>query len=244
MMTLALGTGIADVQGGGAFIPTQLSGCTLWLRADLGTTIATGVSQWNDQSGTGDSNKNVVQATGSKQPTLTASDAAYNNQATLSFASASLQVLRSGTWSVALTQPTTVIVVGNWTVNSGGRFIDGLTQHTLEILDNGASSGISIDASVQLSAGASSYDGSKAVICGVFNGASSKIFKNNSQTPLVTGNAGATGATGTEVGAEANGSNYLNGKIAEVIIYNKVLALSDQLTVFQYLGTRYNISVS
>ncbi len=42
----------------------------VWLRADLGITIATGVSVWADQSGNG---HDLAQATGSKQPTFRAS---------------------------------------------------------------------------------------------------------------------------------------------------------------------------
>ena len=62
-------------------LPSVSNALQLWLRADLGTTIATGVSQWNDQSQIGDSNRNVVQATGGQQPTLNSSDATYNNRA-------------------------------------------------------------------------------------------------------------------------------------------------------------------
>jgi len=47
------------------FSPLDLPGLQLWLRGDLGITIATGVSVWADQSGSGN---NVVQASGSLQP--------------------------------------------------------------------------------------------------------------------------------------------------------------------------------
>jgi hypothetical protein len=48
--------------------------------ADLGVTIATGVSQWDDQSGAG---KHAVQATGTNQPVLNA--AALNGKNTITF---------------------------------------------------------------------------------------------------------------------------------------------------------------
>jgi hypothetical protein len=47
--------------------PANLPGLVLWLRADLGITIGTGVSAWADQSGNGN---NFTQATGSAQPSL------------------------------------------------------------------------------------------------------------------------------------------------------------------------------
>jgi hypothetical protein len=50
------------------FVPTQLGGLVLWLRADQGVTCVAGnqVSQWNDMSGLGN---NVTQGTGAQQLT-------------------------------------------------------------------------------------------------------------------------------------------------------------------------------
>lgn len=53
------------------FSPRQLSGLTVWLRADLGVTLnVSAVSTWNDQSG---NTNHVTQATSSKQPAFNAS---------------------------------------------------------------------------------------------------------------------------------------------------------------------------
>lgn len=50
------------------FVPTELSGCVLWLRADRGVTIAAGrVSAWADGSGRGN---DVSQANAAKRPTM------------------------------------------------------------------------------------------------------------------------------------------------------------------------------
>jgi len=53
-----------------------------WCRADLGVTVATGVSVWADQSGNG---KDYLQATAANQPALTAVDATLNNLPTIGF---------------------------------------------------------------------------------------------------------------------------------------------------------------
>lgn len=53
---------------------------TQWIRADLGITLATGVSAWNDQSGNG---HHFAQATGSQQPAYSAADATLNNRPTV-----------------------------------------------------------------------------------------------------------------------------------------------------------------
>lgn len=63
------------------FKPTQLSGCVLWLRADMGVTVVgSDVSALADQSG---ASHDVVQATGSLQPDLTSQLAALNNRAAI-----------------------------------------------------------------------------------------------------------------------------------------------------------------
>lgn len=50
-----------------SFVPTQLSGCVLWLRADLGVTLdgSNNVSQWSDQSSSGN---NYAQGTSGNRP--------------------------------------------------------------------------------------------------------------------------------------------------------------------------------
>lgn len=48
----------------------EFSGCVLWLHAEKGVTIATGVSNWADQSGAGN---HATQGTGALQPTWVSS---------------------------------------------------------------------------------------------------------------------------------------------------------------------------
>lgn len=64
-MSGLIGGGFTAGPDGPAFVPTQLPGCVLWLRADLGITQATGVSIWADQSPNGN---NFTQSTGANQP--------------------------------------------------------------------------------------------------------------------------------------------------------------------------------
>lgn len=51
-----------------AFTPTDIANCKLWLEADKGITLDTGVSVWADQSGNGN---NFSQGTGAYQPGYT-----------------------------------------------------------------------------------------------------------------------------------------------------------------------------
>ena len=56
---IGIGIGPGFGQRGPAFLPTNINGVQLWLRADKGYAAGT----WADQSGTGDANKNATQAT-------------------------------------------------------------------------------------------------------------------------------------------------------------------------------------
>ena len=53
-----------------------------------------------------------TQGTGSKQPTRTATDAAYNNQATVSFASGSAQCMQTAAFASTIAQVYTIWIIG------------------------------------------------------------------------------------------------------------------------------------
>jgi hypothetical protein len=227
------------------FIPTHIAGLAIWLRADMGITIATGVSQWNDQSGVGDSNRNAVQATGANQPTYNATDAAYNNQSTLSFVTASALYMQTGTWSHAASQPFTWIVVGNATSGGGGQqgFIDGITTQECRIFTNPNGSILDIYAGATLAT--TVHCTSPTIIGAIFNATNSFLYANNTQVAIAAGSAGASAQNpiGISIGVEYNISSYLNGKIAEVIGYYGVLSTAQLSLLFTYLGNRYGITV-
>lgn len=223
--------------------PKSISGLKLWLRADLGITIGTGVSAWADQSGTGDANKNVTQAVAGQQPAYTAADAAYNNKSTLTFVTASSQYLASGTWAAALAQPYTWFVVGN----QGA--LTGSAQCFIEGDISGANRSLLYDNAGALEhfAGASLTGVARGTAAMVFggdgNGGSSTIYK-SAITAAATGNAGTNGITATTIAATfGGGSAFLGGKIAEVVIYSGVLSTANRTTLLNYFGTRYGITI-
>lgn len=56
--------------GGGGFVPTDVSGCVVWLDASVGvTTSGSNVTAWADQSGSGNDPSNFTNATLSSSPT-------------------------------------------------------------------------------------------------------------------------------------------------------------------------------
>jgi hypothetical protein len=223
------------------FTPTNITGCELWLRADLGITSSSGnVSQWSDQSGTGDSNKNVS-SSGAACPTYNTIDPTYNNQSILSFDESNSQQMTSGTWAYPLSSPYTVFVVGNSTIpetnpcsfdiyQSGNRlsFIIEDTGNTLVYNGGGAISG--------------NWENPN-IVASTVNGASSNAWFSQ----LTAGSSNTSGnpiMTGTIIGnANTSPSQNWNGKIAEVIVYNSILSTQDFNTVMNYLGKRYGITI-
>ena len=227
-----------EVGRGSFFSPPLLSGLQLWLRADKGITIATGVSSWQDQSGIGDPNRNVVQPTGGNQPTYTASDSVYNNKPTLGFASASSQTIASGVWTSGLTNPETIFYVGNDDGTTTRQFYITTTpggnpnfEHLTTEMYNG-----NLPKTITTSAA--------SVVGGVYDGTSSSLYVNT--TTPVTGDAGVAPATMTKIflGSNVASGLFLNGKMAEVIIYNRTLSTAEIVAVLSYLSFRYNVSVS
>lgn len=64
--------------------PLTIPNLELWLRSDLGITLASGkVASWVDQSG--NSGRDCAQATAGNQPAYTVSNAGFNNKPTLDF---------------------------------------------------------------------------------------------------------------------------------------------------------------
>ncbi len=244
-----------------ASLPTALSGLKLWLRADLGCTAGS----WLDQSGLGDSGRNAAQASAPLQPTINATDASYNNQSTLSFAAASGQYMLTGTWSTALAQPCSVFVVGN---NDGTAttefYFDGIDGANRLVLDKsnatvyevfaGASAGGGIDG-VNNPAAHGFTMASPSVVLSEFNGASSSAYV-NSEIPLgsrgapspyypaIVANAGAGQALGLTIGAAVNTTLPLNGKLREVIVYNRILTITERRQVLAYIASNSGITVA
>jgi hypothetical protein len=219
----------------GAFQPTDISGCILWLRADLGVSPVGGpAAVWADQSGVGDPNHNEVQAVGAQQPTLNAVDPAYNNQSTLSVLAASSQtMLSAGVWTTPFVDPGTFFFAGNddgsgarqfyFTTFGGGSNMEIIAPDVF--LDN------------LFKAAATT---APSIIAGVSKGLTSRLYVNGF-TPVV----GASGVVGAfnkvQIASNVGASFFLNGKMAEYVFYNRDLTLPEFTIVMNYLSARYAI---
>lgn len=225
----------------GGFLPTQLSGCVLWLRADLGITKdgSDKVSAWADQSGSGN---HFAQGTGADQPLYVAG--AYAGQPALrgdntdkltsaaavgSGANNTLFAVFTGagaatSYVMAGVDGSTCAVLHRFSAalvewfNGGGAdrytFASGLFAGAPHVLTVAQSNGVSLQ--------------------GWWDGASSF-------GPVVptTAFAGLRYVMGY-----AGGANASSGDMLEVVEYSRVLSAAERLQVERYLGARYGITVA
>ena len=223
--------------GSSPFSPKSISGLYLWLRADLGITIATGVSSWADQSGNGDANRTVTQGTGAAQPVYTASDAGFDSKPTVS--STGTQWLASGAPSASLAQPSTIYVCGTMI---GGRIIDGSTvvagrQGILDVPNWGIYAGTVTVTSATIGT-------TKCVASAVFNGASSALYLNDSSSSTTSGNPGSDSLARIGVLGTHDGLGLNVAKVAEIVCYSGAHDQSTRLRIMSYMGARYGVTIT
>jgi hypothetical protein len=222
--------------------PTDIVGCKLWLDFSDATTLFTDagstqvssdgdlIYQANDKSGEGN---NATQSGDSAyRPTYK-----VNIQNSLSVARG-LTGDRGLNVNLALSQPVTVFIVVKTDGTDDNHFSDGLSNTTGRLPLVGVSSGnLAIYAGALLSG--SSISTNYQLISAVFNGASSRLYKDgNSQA---SGNAGTQSCTSFAIMRGFNTNQGLLGDMAEYIIYNSALSDTDRQSVETYLNNKWSI---
>jgi hypothetical protein len=226
-MRIAAGIGIPGDAQAGQFSPMQLPGAILWVRADQGITIATGVSQWNDLSGSG---HNLTQGTGANQPTFVAS--AKNGFPGVQFNGTSHSL--SATFTRA--EPHTVIATAQITSASGGLY-DGITVNRDRHFKVNATTVTDGDGLGGMSFATTEQNNWHANI-DIFNGASSSfrlednVVNNGNSGPPIT-------PDGFVLGGLGGPSNFAACTVAEVIIYSRALTATEIAIVIAYMKSRY-----
>lgn len=215
------------------FVPTDIAGCQLWLKADAGITKdgSNYVSQWDDQSG---NNNHAVQATGSAQPLW--EDNQFNGKPVISFDGLSKYLSIVG---LNLSQPIDIVIVMRKSItDSNNRYImDGVTNNTMALYANGND--------LKMYSGAPGpskaiIDNQIYLVQSVFSAANSSMSLNDGvKTVACSGTIGATG--GIIIGKPTGypDSFSFNGAIAEIVIYDNVILDPDRLLLQSYLNTKY-----
>lgn len=236
---------------GGVGSTDGTSSLALWLVGDNGTfqsaagsTTASAnndpVGRWEDRSGNG---RNVTQATTARLPALHTS--ALNGHATLLFdntTSGSEDFLRSATISPALAQPLTLFAVAlkSGSGSTAQTIIDSRTAGTnTMVLGYSGTSQARINAGSDVTINVT--QSSATIYRGVFNGTSSSIAVNGGSP--ATGSAGTRTADGFTVGGNRSTAQFLNGEIAELLVYGADLIAAEKTIVENYLAAKYAITV-
>lgn len=248
-----------------AFVPTDIAGLQLWLDATTGlfdatsggnavTTDGSAVARWEDQSGNG---RHFEQATSNNRPVLKTS--VQNNKNVIRFDGSNDRF--DGPAALKIAPPVSIFSVIS---KRGGTNYQSI--YSAGILAPVRGYGLFISSTTDNSGAFSSQyrDGSNAstnyytattpVINSFFIGASvinlsvnNAYFNNNSENSIshtvgtVTPNQEIRiGNRREESGGPVEGF-FLNGDIAEIIIYNSSLTSSDRVLVRDYLNTKWNI---
>ena len=87
----------------------------------------------------------------------------------------------------------------------------------------------------------------KYIIAAYFNNSNSKVYLNSTSNVAGNGTALSIGSNifnGLTVGSTNAGASGFNGKISEVIIFNRLLNILERKDVMKYLAKKYNIAVT
>jgi hypothetical protein len=222
---------------GAGFRPSNLPGCVLWLRADLGITVATGVSTWADQSGNGN---NFTQGTGANQPGLAATGNARGTGPALTF-NGTTQFLANGSailgpsnFSLFMVMKTTAPAGANFaagfgSTTSGGGWTPNVAGSTREV------TALTIG-NIADGTGTSNWEE-----WSVLRDSTTWTMSVNGASQSLTGNTTNVAAqqAGSSVGASgSSGINFWTGSIDEVIGYSRKLSAAEQSQIEAYIRAR------
>lgn len=234
----------------GGFAPTQLPGCVHWLRADLGVTVLqTGLGVYdllglNDQSGTGDPNKNMVLTTPGSFPAYNPADPNFAFKPSISITAAN-SLKSGGVWSNQVPPPYTIFWVGS---SSNGASTTIFQQQSavidiaLQVTVTGTQYAVEINGTTSAGTTFAAITTPFIVMLNVGKAATQGSLNAMTQDTgaAVTANANFLGAKTFQLGATVSG---YNGVVAEYIAFNRALTNGELYTVMHYLGTRYRVSI-
>lgn len=225
------------------FNARSIANLVLWLDAnDTSTvTVETGVKVWADKSGGG---KNFTQDTLNSQPAYTAT---LNGKRVVSFNGSSNQL--NNATNIINNANMTMFVVGQRSSGSFGGYITSIDSVfsgdvSPAVLINSTNIAVRGDSGTLASA-SGGFTG-PAVITGVVTNWAPSLFVAGAfvQSQAAGGTPGALNVR-TAIGTyRIAAANFLNGYIAEIICYTRVLSTSERQTVERYLGRKWGLTVA
>lgn len=223
------------------FLPSSLGGLALWLKADAGVTLdGSNVIAWADQSGNG-KNATAIEAptyaTNSinGKPALVFAQNAYLTTSNI-FNGSNARTIIAAYYIDSVQYSNTVCGQSNEFGQDSGTYF--LLQSRIDLNSSPYLAGYSDDVS-----GPAYINQELLLAIADYDGTTARLFKNgtqvNSQSKVYDTYNGEF-----HIGAfNENGTIYerFGGKIAEVIVYNRVLTTTERQQVETYLNAKYLI---
>jgi len=218
-----------------SFKPTDISSLALWLDASDLTTItqvSNAVSQWNDKSGNA---RNATQSTGANQPIT--GTRTLNGRNVLDFNGSSHTMNYTG---ISPASGLTVFYMASHdTVGTVQTLIGGASGSAAFGLVNTNTHRIVKTAVVQILAGTATITGgSISFYTATTQSSGNKLFlagaadNSNATNPSYTANT-------SSVGSGSLGTQFFDGRVAEVVIYTKILSNPELNLVGQYMAQKW-----
>lgn len=214
------------------WIPRDEPGIVMWVRADAGITISTGVSTWADLSGNG---RNLTQGTAGKQPAFSAT----GGPGSMPCVTGDGVDDRLSTSSFTTAQPVQVFLVAKYNTVFAAQttIMDGVSGDTMRLFRTAAGQ-LGMKASTQVVASgftetAWHYHSLR------FNGASSTGAQDT--VVKISGNAGAVSSSGMTLFEYGGTTQNANASVAEAVVYNLLLSATEESRISFYFKSRYGL---
>lgn len=234
--------------GGTTFLPTQLSGCTLWLRADRGVTQSGTVSAWTNY---GSIVADATQGTGGSRPTYNASGFGAASSPYLSFdgtddymdfALGAVGTAYTFVFAARYRAYTTSNCIASAT-NSG--LLDYLADSTTIL--GLVNAGTNLEHHVNGVRGAITRPtaNTPAIVSTLASSNSTMRVNGTAGTPVALGSRSLNAAT-LRIGARstAAASNFSTVDIAECVGFARLLSTYEITILEKYFGRRYGIALA
>ncbi len=219
------------------FSPGSISGLVTWLDANDNSKIVQtsgAISQWTDSSSAA---RNFTQGTASKRPTYVANG--LNGKAVVHLAAASGQTLTN---SVNVGNSNTIIYLSRQSGGTNGRMLSGLVDNWLLGYWNGYKAQAYFNGWVYGNGGPYVSDAGWQIFSEAENaGINTAFYWNGIQMGFTSG---GTGPNGLSLNGHQGISEFSDGDIAEVLVYNRLLSDVERGKVEKYLSDKWGINIT
>ncbi|CAN2039328.1 putative pectate lyase C (modular protein) [Candidatus Magnetomoraceae bacterium gMMP-15] len=229
--------GVGDTDGG--------SGLELWLKADAiaGFSNSDPITNWLDTSG---NNNDLTQTTAGSQPTFITNTTGINDEPVVNFDGTDDYLWGADSSSLDISPTISVFAVVKPTDLTSGILSKGENCATANY-----SLGIAADGKLVFNGGAQTYT-STGVVSSGYSIASVIVAGSSGNYTFYMGGQSAGYSPANDLTANNDnldigrscGTNYLNGDLAEVIIFSEALNNVKRTIVENYLGAKYGLALS